>query len=363
MRTVLSVLTLGLVLSSASVAAQSRSATVTGVVLDTAGRPIPGALIRLTSGRATSGDSSWAMLGRTDSAGAFSLVDVTPGPIMLGVHLAGYRSLTAAASVAPAVSVSLRVTLQPLDGAERLAEADSAILAAADAAEREAAHSIRALRDARTVRGIVFDSLGDVVADADIALLGTDLTARTDTAGGFDITDASPGAYVVRARRLGFTPAFGKVSVTDSAPPARLELWMKPMGQRLAKVTVRATRWSTAALAEFERRRRLYNGVFIRQEELERAAGGRVSSLFYGRNGFTVVGTGANAGSIRGRKGCQSEVLLNGIMIREATVDDLVSPSDVIAIEAYNSAINVPVDLLGRGVREGTCGIIAVWTR
>lgn len=363
MRTVLSVLTLGLVLGSTSVTAQSRSATVTGVVVDSAGRPIRGAVIRLTSGGTPAADSLWEMLGRTDNAGAFSLSDVTPGPIMLGVHLAGYRSLTAAASVAPAVSVALRVTLQALDSMERMTPADSAILAVADAADRAASDANRRFRDLRTVRGIVFDSLGDVVANADISLLGTDLTARTDTAGGFEIPGASPGAYVVRARRLGFTPAFGKVAINDSAPSARLELWMKPMGQRLAKVTVRATRWSTAALAEFERRRRLYTGVFIRQEELERAAGGRVSSLFYGRNGFTVVGSGANAGSILGRKGCQSEVILNGIMIREATVDALVSPSDVIAIEAYNSAINVPVDLLGRGVREGTCGIIAVWTR
>lgn len=342
--------------------AQGRTAALTGVVVDTTGRPIRDAVVRVTTGGATALDSPAGPVQQTDSIGRFALSGIAPGPIIISVRRDGFRAITVEARVEAAVSVALRITLQLVEPGNT-ALPGSEVVADADTASPQIDDSLRTVRAAHTVSGIVLDSLGDVVPNVDVTLLGTELIARTDTAGGFVISEVGSGTYVIRARRLGFTPAFGKVVVTDSAAPPRLELWMKPLGQRLAKVTVRASGWSTAALNDFQRRRRLYTGVFLDQTELERVKGGRVSSLFYGRNGFTVVGSGANAGSVRGRSGCQAEVVVNRVLIRDATVDQLVSPSDVIAIEAYSSAINTPSELLGRGVREGVCGMIVVWTR
>src|SRR5437868_1869509 len=64
-----------------------------------------------------------------------------------------------------------------------------------------------------SIEGTVSAAGDRPISDATVVIIGTTRGARTDDAGKFRITGVSPGAYQVRAQRIGFASATQTASV------------------------------------------------------------------------------------------------------------------------------------------------------
>ncbi|MCU0627357.1 MAG: carboxypeptidase regulatory-like domain-containing protein [Gemmatimonadaceae bacterium] len=355
-------LTLQLLAAGAALA-QAAPSTVTGVVVDTVGRPIRDAAVQLRTtpgaGTAPSGANSATMRdARTDSAGAFRIPGIAPGPVLLTVAHAGHRAIEAEADVAAGVTIALRITLQPVDSAELAA------IAAANAAPTVDDTSGAATGSSAPLRGRVLDGDGRPLADAEVTLLGSDESVRTDADGAYTLRSRPAGTPILRVRRVGFTAAFRQL-----APDATTvePITLGAAAQQLATVKVRAN-WSNQALADFTRRKQFWGGEHVTADEIARRNPLRVTDVLIGRGLVSVRRTAIGDSYVTGRTGCLMSVSVNGVLygqLRGITVDQLVNPADVAAIEAYPSRAQVPTELnhLLDARDESGCGLVAVWTK
>ncbi len=69
-----------------------------------------------------------------------------------------------------------------------------------------------------------------------------------------------------------------------------------------------------------------------------------LTQLFYGRQ-FVTVGRNRPV-VLTGRGGCLMEVLVDGRVLREQSIDEVLSVSEVMGIEIYPSTANAPADLI-----------------
>src|SRR5438045_749837 len=66
------------------------------------------------------------------------------------------------------------------------------------------------------VRGVVSDSAGNGIANAQVSIVGTDIRTLTGVDGGYLLLAVWPGNAIVAVRRLGFSPE----SLSVRVPPA-----------------------------------------------------------------------------------------------------------------------------------------------
>src|SRR5688500_20358704 len=69
-----------------------------------------------------------------------------------------------------------------------------------------------------SIDGVVYDSARVRLAGVEIVVDDTPLRAATNEKGEFRITGVPLGTAVVRARRLGFTPAQARVEASEDGP-------------------------------------------------------------------------------------------------------------------------------------------------
>ena len=90
-----------------------------------------------------------------------------------------------------------------------------------------------------TVAGVVTDSIGNPIVQADVVLRPTRQRARTDSAGAFSIGGVANGSYSVSARKIGYSPDLYDVKISSSGTVrVKLILALNP----LDTVRVTATR-------------------------------------------------------------------------------------------------------------------------
>ncbi|MCU0618988.1 MAG: carboxypeptidase-like regulatory domain-containing protein [Gemmatimonadaceae bacterium] len=315
--------------------APAAPATVAGVVVDSTGAPIIGVRIAAHAGAVGADEDSLRGAPASEAVsagdGTFRLVGVPIGDATLVFAHPDFRTLRAEVQVANGVTISVRITLL--------------------AREPIAAPPITL----PGVRGIVTDTSGAPLAGAEVAILGADVAVRTDSAGRFILTDDRPFRAMLRVRRIGYSAAFRDVATGDHDLGTVV---LQPAGQRLATVEVRA-RWGTRALEDFQRRRLLHGGVHITSDEIERRGVSRVSELFFGRAGISVDRDRANNGVLLGRRQCRLRVLLNGFPVpgSDVTIDEIINPTEIVAIEAYPAAINTPSEFVDP---RSSCGSVVV---
>ena len=320
-------------LTVTSLSAQSRPAGLNGSVVDSLGHPIAGASVRLVH-QSPSGVADTVPIARTtsDTLGLFRLEGISPGPVVLTVEHPRYRRIAAEAALAEGVVVTVRITLFNLEV------------------------PIAATPVVAGLRGVVTDTTGAPVADAEVTALEPDVTVRTDTLGRFNLPMRADQSAILRVRRLGYrATSLQPLPMRDK----ELQILLHPLGQQLARVVVRST-WGNAQLEELLRRQKRWGGTHILRDEIERRNPSRVSDLLQGRAGMRVRRDAYGNGVVLGRLDCQMAILVNGVPVRGLSIDDVISANDVAAIEAYNGA-STPTELLalaGKG-----CGALAVWTR
>lgn len=225
----------------------------------------------------------------------------------------------------------------------------------------------------RVVGRVLDRHTGRPLAAAEVLLEGTGRRAQTDEAGFLLVEDLSPGDYVVSVQHLGFAEARDSVSVVPNrTTEIRVELSADPV--EVEPLIVTALRDARLEARGFYERRqwgeRLGQGRFFGREEIERRSPARVSHLVEevpglrlqcgGRRGCAVVPT-------RAPRCTHVAVYLDGVRVIDdedegaaPSLDGLVSPAELVGLEAYSGAASLPAEFSGP---TGRCGALVLWTR
>ena len=315
-------------------------ATITGIVRDEGGNPVPGALVLADSGlrRAT-----------TDSAGRFRLDNIRAGQTRAEVRGYGYAPLRFEFEIGSGLTVDVELTLRSE--------------VAAGGVTVEGVDSLPASTGAGAIEGVVTASDGTPVAGVIVRSLSTDIETVTGPDGSFRVARVWPGLHVIRARKLGMLPEYIPLQI-PTAFRVRLAVRMRSLGEvpQLAGVTIR----EDARLMGFYERRKRGVGIFLTRDDLEQKYIYEVSDALRGRRAVDLYRTSAVSDPVivsRTRGGnCPLGILIDGQTIpwSDISLDRLVSVKNVRALEVYTAGRDVP---LGFQRRETGCGAVLVWTR
>lgn len=226
---------------------------------------------------------------------------------------------------------------------------------------------------AQSIRGIVLDDATDEpIAGALVNLLDT-MGARlgaveTSADGRFLLPLERPGNYRLAAQRLGYAPATSTLLQVRDSGVLDVGFRLTPEPVRLNPVEVRAKpRRSRLETEGFYRRRQLGIGRFMTTEEIEKRHGSFVSDVLRMEPSVRIRYDPRRLGwdvFFAGTIGpCPPWLVLDGVPIEtdpSMSLDDLVVPSDIEALELYPRGAGVPSQY---GGQRAFCGVILIWTK
>ncbi len=331
-------------------------ATIAGVVLDSLGKPVANATVRVAGG---------APATTTDAEGKFRLEGVPAGEARVQVIGDGYRPLGFEFAIAPNVIVSLKLTLLPGPIAPPAPAAEPPATSPVVAGPPDTA---AAAPGKSGISGRVVDTAGKAVFGATIQAISTQQSTASDSSGRFRIQGLTPGLVFIRVRKIGYLSEYFPLQ-TESGRVATLTVKLRPASgaPSLARVEVRADARQEARLAGFYERMRKANGIFVEREELIRRNVSQITEVLRGRNGVNIIRDSNGQPIVFGRNltgagYCAMGVILDGVFVNTTglPIDQLVNTQDVRAIEVYKSGPSVPSEFQRR---ETDCGAVVIWTR
>jgi Carboxypeptidase regulatory-like domain/TonB-dependent Receptor Plug Domain len=344
-------------------------ATITGVVLDSLGKPVANATVRVASGSPST---------VTDTAGAFRLAGVPAGNTRVQVTGDGYTPLGFEFAIAPNVVVSLKLTLLPGPKAPVVAAALPAAASpgagtppgqgTSSAISAGPPDTIQAKAGQSILSGVVVDSGGRTVFGATVQAMSTAISTVSDSSGRFRLQALPPGLTFIRVRKIGYLSEYFPLAL-EAGRVATLTVKLRPASSApsLARVEVRADARQEARMAGFYERMRKANGIFVEREELLRRNASQITEVLRGRNGVNIIRDSQGQPIVFGRNltgagYCAMGVILDGVFVNTngLPIDQLVNTQDVRAIEVYKSGPAVPSEFQRR---ETDCGAVIIWTR
>lgn len=301
--------------------------TLRGMVLDTALRPLPDALVYLASAR---------LFGVSDDAGRFTLVGIEKRRDTLEFRGLGFMPR------------AFRMDLREAD--RDTIDLGPVVLEPGPAPTMRLTVSVQ-------------DTLRNGGVGGANVLVNDRSVGETDTAGVYTGTlSVNWGINVVLVRRLGYAPLFSSVWVGEYGARQSLTGIMQPRAIELSEVVVEGDRirFSFAGPEEFWRRRRFGSGRFFTRTDIERRRPTRVTDmllaipfLWISRDGRTT----RIQAMLQGQR-CNVSVWLNGSPLRDGgDIDTFVHPRDVRALEVYRGW-EIPPQY---GAFNG-CGAVLIWT-
>ena len=201
--------------------------------------------------------------------------------------------------------------------------------------------------------------------------------ATTDRDGAFRFERRTSGVFRLEAKAIGYHEAITPlVWMTMDRDSARLEIRLTRHAVLLAPLEIVAMSppRRSAVLENVEHRVSKGFGYHLTREDIEERRPMHLSDILVtvpgvyaeqqrpGSGGRNVYMRRALPGF---RDGCPVQVFVDGILATRGddwggTIDDLVSPLDVEAIEVFRGLGSIPPEFL---TREARCGVIAIWTR
>lgn len=241
---------------------------------------------------------------------------------------------------------------------------------------------------AQILRGAVLDSTSrrPVVGSRVTALDASGATsayAVTDSTGQFVFRLPAVGAYRLRAARFGYTTRLTESIILDSAFAASVTVLLTPSAVPLDTLTVIAEKMAVERqipwLAEdgFYDRRRKGFGYFLTRSDIATRDPARMTNALRGLSGVGVVCSGRRmpvtcdafmpgALTMFLGKVCLPSVVLDGVVVRVggssggSSIDELLNPFNMEAIEVYTSPAGIPPQW---GGYISPCGAIVAWSR
>jgi carboxypeptidase family protein/TonB-dependent receptor-like protein len=187
--------------------------------------------------------------------------------------------------------------------------------------------------------------------------------AASDTTGAFELRGERPGNYSVRVALLGYTALTSDRIELRAREAVQIAVQLSTQPIPVAPVVIVARQRALGRLDEFEKRRtRSGSGYFITQKDIDKRVVMNASSLVVGVPGVTVQSGYYDRPQIMlpgNGEPCRAKLYIDGILMRES-VDDVLIPAWVGAIEVYPRAAFAPVEYQSMG---SSCGVVLFWTR
>ena len=216
--------------------------------------------------------------------------------------------------------------------------------------------------------GVVRDTAGRPLSGAEVRT--TDRITLSEADGTFLLTGVAGDTVQLLVRRIGYRPAEVLLTVEPHVRRVELAVRLVPAVVELGTITVEGRALSTRLLqAGFYDRQTLGMGTFFDAEYLQHF-GGTLGGLLrevpsvqvqYARGTSAVPMGPTGFGGV-----CPLQVFLDGVLIRFATdvgLDNLLAKEDILAIEVYPRAAQVPSGMRGYGGVESSGGGPSVASR
>jgi len=214
--------------------------------------------------------------------------------------------------------------------------------------------------------GVVVDSLSDPVEFAQVLLEnGTDgVTADED--GRFRLDGLSAGRVLIQVRRIGFDPVYFSVTLPEAAT-VEVRIRMRRNVLELSTIDIRDG--DPLRKLGFYDRMAAGNGHFVSPAMLARMRPLRATDAFTSIPNVMVDRRGNRSRLVSSNLRCEYAIVIDrvpigrpGSRVRTTSPDDLVSASDLYAIEVYPRNRGLPVQFLGMSDEDG-CGTVLIWTK
>jgi len=218
------------------------------------------------------------------------------------------------------------------------------------------------------------DSAG--VAGANVQIIGTSLTARTDGRGMFRLRGVPAGIHQIEVRAFRYSPDT-VVAAFATGDSVRVQLYMHRVAQLLSEMVVqgRAMRVPRGFESVYARGARGW-GTFITAEQIDSISPKDIKTMFQAIRGVVVTEHGVYFNRCGGNTVMWTELAelwVDGDRVTRFKVggdpsDDRmmnnylenIPASDVQAIEVYTNSVTIPADFASGG---SPCAVIAVWRK
>ena len=216
-----------------------------------------------------------------------------------------------------------------------------------------------------TLRGIVIDTLGAPIPNADIGIASLRRLTRTDDSGRFVLADVKAGAMQISVRRLSYEPR--KIEHFARADDEPLRITLKPNVTLLEGVYVTAGEMRRREqVEEFYRRLTRGLGTYVTRDDIEGRASGTPSDMLRTVPGIRFVKVASGRGirfptTSMARRDCAPMIWIDGQKAPGLEIDD-VTLTDIEGIEIYNGPSTTPFQF-SQGAGGMTCGTIVIWSR
>ncbi len=230
---------------------------------------------------------------------------------------------------------------------------------------------------------VLDDSSGQPIPSARVMLLNrygkTADYQVVDSLGRFRFSPKENGRYRLDVRAVGYRPSLQTLLwMMEDRAFAGVEVRLTPHIALLAPVEIVAMGAPSTSpiLANMEWRKRHGFGMRISREQIEARNPLNVTDVLQEMPGVRVdrQGSGTSRRVIHlgpplpGPRGgdCPVQIFLDGMLATrnvpggDVTVDDLVEPADIEAIEIFKGLASVPAEFLNP---QSRCGVIAIWTK
>lgn len=241
-----------------------------------------------------------------------------------------------------------------------------------------------------TIDGVVRDNDGRALAAAEV-VIDSDHRAITNSRGEFSISGLKSGIIEFTTRRIGYTPITSAVQVEPGTLTVTLAVKLVPIATDLGTIVVEGRRldktlWQTG----FYRRQSTGMGQYFDDAYLKHFQSsiatlvGTVPSVYVDRasNNRAIARGRLPNGSL-----CPLAVFVDGNFIPWATelgLDDVVNRDDILGVEVYPRASDIPARIAGLGGVSGVgsigtvniqgatiqagqvyaeCGALLIWTK
>ncbi len=249
--------------------------------------------------------------------------------------------------------------------------------------------------------GIVRDSLGHPITAAEVVVEDAGLATTADSAGVFHLAGVPAGRTIFTVRHIGYDPvSFAIEMPADST--VQVQLMLHRAAQVLEAITTTGARAGLSAVGFYDRMKANIGGQYVTPEEIERMGPRSAASAYVqGVRGIRVVypsrrqlsssttiydPSSGKPGSPRpipahggvpvtgpadapegtqivtSGSGCPLRIFVDGIEQR-ASIDDIVSSSEVYAVEVYARGTAIPTSFQGTLRDRPGCGAVAIWTK
>lgn len=228
--------------------------------------------------------------------------------------------------------------------------------------------SAPALQGQVVATGVVLDASTQLpLPGVEVVIEGHNRTVFTDSLGRYRLDRVPDGPRVVLFRLVGYRPVRtmasfkrGETTVVDGL--------MIGLAVQLDSVLVRGlagrARGVGFGLEAFEERRSKGFGIFLDSTLLRRNEHRDLADVVRSHPGISISdrqrGGGYYIAAGRGPSRCLVQMYLDGMRLPVPTKTNIVSVSDLLAVEVYRSAAEVPLEY---GGPRSACGVVLMWTK